>query len=117
MFVANLHLAVGLVAAGVGSWCVTPSSVLLEDTVVVLAECWAAELSGDWSQVLKNQSSGCRNIVHTALQLKWDGLLLRLEEEAAEVVTLEESLSVVCTASQVGNVNTSVSLHEVSLAR
>lgn len=87
---------------------VAVASVGLEDRGVVLAELRARQLLEVAGHVLVDGGDGLGDLADTALELEGHGSLEVEEQEAAEIVALEEGVGVVNTASQVGDVDARV---------
>lgn len=66
-------------------------------------------------RILVNKIQRAGKFVESTLQGVRRSLLLSLEEEAAEIVALEQSVGVVDTTSEVGQVDTSVSVDTVDV--
>lgn len=67
----------------------------------------AAELGKDAVGVVGDEVEGIGEIVQSTLQCIWDGLLLNLEEEASEVVAVEECVNAVSVGCEVADIDTS----------
>lgn len=105
------------VLAGVvgGGWLILATGVFREEAGVVLRYLWALERAEVGWEVFVEEGDGGADVVNTALELKRHGLLEVEEQEAAEVVALEEGSGVVGSAGDVLNVDTGVGVLAVDV--
>ena len=92
------------------------SRVFGEDTRILLSELQTREARKVWPKIGGGEFIRLRQVVDTAGELEWNGLLFVLHEEAGQVVTLKEGVDVVGTVGEVGDVDARVGVDAVGVA-